>query len=73
MTVQRVDERPDIERGENPVVRYLGVRIPDELFEAVKAAAERDRRTLTAWVTIALEQHLARQERREREQDGERG
>jgi hypothetical protein len=67
MTIPRVAERRDIERGENPCVRYLGVRIPEELFDSVKAAADRDRRTLTAWVTIALEEHLAEQERHERD------
>ena len=68
MVLPRVDDGPESERSDNPAVRYLGVRIPDDLFEAVKDAAERDRRTLTAWVTIALERHLAEQQGREREQ-----
>ena len=67
MSSSRVDESRETERSDNLSVRYLSVRIPDELFEAVKDAAERDRRTMTAWVTIALEQHLAEQESRERE------
>ena len=66
MTAQRADRPDDLDRDDNLDMRYISARIPDELFEQVKAAAERDRRTVTAWLTIAIEKSLADQEQREK-------
>ena len=38
------------------------VRVSEDLKRRLEAAAERLRQTQTAWVTHAIEEHLARQE-----------
>ena len=47
-------------RGPEKVVLYL--EIPPDIKERMEAAAAKDRRSLTAEVTIALEEFLARHE-----------
>jgi hypothetical protein len=49
-------------------MRTLSIRVDDETFAAITDAARRDRRTVTAWVSLACEQRLADQlEREQRE------
>jgi predicted HicB family RNase H-like nuclease len=43
-------------------VRYLSVRVEDDLYERVRAAAQQDRRSMNVWVTIALERAVEDQE-----------
>lgn len=45
-------------------MRYLSVRVEDELYARVRAAAEADRRSMNTWVTLALERAVAEAERK---------
>jgi hypothetical protein len=70
------DPRADSERTEAPdimdAVRYLSLRVDDQLHERVRAAADRDMRTLTAWLTRAVIAALEAQEEREAREERER-
>lgn len=41
------------------------VRMPSELREKLKILAEIDSRTLAAYITLVLEQHVAKREKRQ--------
>ncbi len=49
------DHKPAGDRHLNPA---LGIRIPADLLEQMRASARRNRRTLTAEVCIAFEAYL---------------
>lgn len=36
-------------------MRYLSVRVEDDLYERVREAAKQDRRSVNVWVTLVLE------------------
>ena len=44
-------------------MRWLNVRVGDELYERIKHAAEDDRRSMSNWASVAFEEKLARIER----------
>jgi hypothetical protein len=52
-------------------MRHVGLRLTDDLYDKVKAAADEDRRPLNTWVTIVLEGAIADLERRRREENGQ--
>ena len=61
-------------RGDGPgsiePVRFISVRVPDELHERIRAAAEDDRRSISNWVIITLEQALDELDRRKQGDEG---
>jgi hypothetical protein len=44
--------------SKRPGKRHLYIEIPEALGQALEALADKNRRTITAEVTIALENHL---------------
>jgi predicted HicB family RNase H-like nuclease len=50
-------------------MRWVNVRVGEELYERIKAAAEADRRSLSNWIGVACEEKLARIERERNRQD----
>lgn len=56
------EENPSRRRGPKaqPDHRAMTFRLPNELHAEFKAAAERNRRTVTAELQIAMESHLQR-------------
>jgi hypothetical protein len=51
-------------------VKSLGIRVSDTVYAAVKAAAERDKRSMANWIALAIDEKLTRSaegERTERE------
>jgi hypothetical protein len=47
-------------------MKYLQVRLGDDLYSRLKAAADRDHRSLNGEVIVALERFLADAEREQR-------
>ncbi len=45
-------------------MKQLNVRLPEELHEKLKVAAERDRRSLNAMIIVMIERGLAEGDRR---------
>ena len=52
---------------ETSPVRYVGLRVPDDLHAWLTAMSERDRRSLNSEVIVLLEEVKAVRERAERE------
>jgi predicted HicB family RNase H-like nuclease len=50
-------------------MRWVNVRVGDELYERIKAAADADRRSLSNWIAFACEEKLARTERERTERE----
>jgi len=48
-------------KGESP---FLRVRVPRQTLEALRRIAKRDRRTVSDWVRLALEDALKKGERK---------
>jgi hypothetical protein len=51
---------------EELTVKSLGIRVTDTLYAAIKAAAERDHRSMANWITLAIQEKLARSTEDER-------
>jgi|KBSMisStandDraft_5_1062788.scaffolds.fasta_scaffold1618019_1 predicted HicB family RNase H-like nuclease len=51
------------------LMRWVNVRVGDELYERIKAAADADRRSLSNWIAFACEEKLARTERERTERE----
>lgn len=49
------------QKGNEPMT-YLRIRIPSEMKEDLQREADRDRRTLSDYVRIVLEDHLKQRE-----------
>ena len=47
-------------------MKSLGIRVTDTVYEAIKAAAERDKRSMANWITLAIQEKLARSTEDER-------
>ncbi len=52
---------PMNQKGNEPMT-YLRIRIPSEMKEDLQREADRDRRTLSDYVRIVLEDHLKQRE-----------
>ena len=48
-------------------MRSLGIRVTERVYALVKAAAEREHRSMSNWVQVAIEERLARDEHSKRE------
>jgi predicted HicB family RNase H-like nuclease len=68
MTERRGNIPHEDRSGQDEPVRYIGVRVADELYEKVRAAAEADRRSINVWVTLVLERAVAEIEREQRDE-----
>ena len=44
-------------------MKSLGIRVTDTVYAAIKAAAERGKRSMANWIALAIDERLARTER----------
>jgi hypothetical protein len=69
MIQRRADENDGIGTGTMTDMRYIGVRVSDQLYEQVKRLADTDRRSLNVYITILLERAVADAERGSRDRE----